>query len=216
MSEKSFENIQLTTGKQMTSSIGGTTETADVRLYVTDSSGRVIEEIEGKVTTVFPFTDVKQADWFYNSVIDVYNGNLMVGTSATTFAPQSEIIIANTADKLRWCRYRKGLLQRDVADYADIDRSTYVHYEEATRDFYPLDKMEKLAELFEAPLEDLLYEYNLFLYRGQGRQIKAMRKAQGMRQQEFALKFGIPITRLKGWEQDKSKMSKSSWESLFK
>ena len=45
--------------------------------------------------------------------------------------------ITETADKLRWLRYQKGLRQRDVADYAGIDRSTYVHYEEAGRDFYP-------------------------------------------------------------------------------
>ena len=38
--------------------------------------------------------------------------------------------ISETADKLRWLRYQKGLRQRDVADYAGIDRSTYVHYEE--------------------------------------------------------------------------------------
>ena len=38
--------------------------------------------------------------------------------------------ITETADKLRWLRYQKGLRQRDVADYAGIDRSTYVHYEE--------------------------------------------------------------------------------------
>ena len=122
--------------------------------------------------------------------------------------------IESTADKLRWCRYRKGLLQRDVADYAGIDRSTYVHYEDATRDFYPLDKMKKLAELFETPLEDLLDEYNLFLYRGQGRQIKAMRKAQGMKQQEFADLLGVPLSRLKAWEQEKVRMVKGNWERV--
>ena len=37
------------------------------------------------------------------------------------------------ADKLRWYRYQGGLRQRSVADYADIDRSTYIHYEEAGR-----------------------------------------------------------------------------------
>ena len=67
---------------------------------------------------------------------------------------------------------KKGLRQRDAADYAGIDRSTYIHYEEAGRDFYPKEHMEKLAELFEVPLEDLLDDYNLFLLRGQGRRSK--------------------------------------------
>ena len=82
------------------------------------------------------------------------------------FSDASEI--TEIADKLRWYRYQKGLRQRDAADYAGIDRSTYIHYEEAGRDFYPKEHMEKLAELFEVPLEDLLDDYNLFLLRGQG------------------------------------------------
>ena len=67
------------------------------------------------------------------------------------FSDTSEI--TETADNLRWYRYQKGLFQRNAADYAGIDRSTYIHYEEAGRDFYPKEHMEKLAELFEVPPE---------------------------------------------------------------
>lgn len=59
------------------------------------------------------------------------------------FSDASEI--TEIADKLRWYRYQKGLRQRDAADYAGINRSTYIHYEEAGRDFYPKEHMEKLA-----------------------------------------------------------------------
>ena len=124
--------------------------------------------------------------------------------------------IDTVADKLRWCRYRRGLLQRDVADYAGVDRGTYVSYEDAGRDLYPPDKMTKIAELFEVPIENLLDEYNLFLYCGQGRQIKALRKFKGLNQREYATQLGIPITRLKGWEQNKAQMFKSTWEKLFR
>ena len=47
------------------------------------------------------------------------------------FSHTSEII--EIADKLRWYRYQRGLRQSSVADDADIDRSTYIHYEEAGR-----------------------------------------------------------------------------------
>ncbi|MBS6824056.1 MAG: helix-turn-helix transcriptional regulator [Oscillibacter sp.] len=50
----------------------------------------------------------------------------------------------------------QGLRQRDVADYAGIDRSTYVHYEEYGKDLYPPEHMEKIAQLFEVPVETLL------------------------------------------------------------
>lgn len=77
--------------------------------------------------------------------------------------------ITETADKLRWLRYQKGLRQRDVADYAGIYRSTYIHYEEYGKDFYSPKHMEKIAQLFEVPVERLLDDYNLFLRNGQGK-----------------------------------------------
>ena len=130
------------------------------------------------------------------------------------FSDASEI--TEIADKLRWYRYQKGLRQRDVADYAGIDRSTYIHYEEAGRDFYPKEHMEKLAELFEVPLEDLLDDYNLFLLRGQGEQIKAIRQRLGLTQKVYAAQLGVPLQKFKRWEQGNVQIFKSTWEKYFK
>ena len=130
------------------------------------------------------------------------------------FSDASEI--TEIADKLRWYRYQKGLRQRDAADYAGIDRSTYIHYEEAGRDFYPKEYMEKLAELFEVPLEDLLDDYNLFLLRGQGAQIKAIRQRLGLTQKAYAAQLGVPLQKFKRWEQGTVQIFKSTWEKYFK
>ena len=130
------------------------------------------------------------------------------------FSDASEI--TEIADKLRWYRYQKGLRQRDAADYAGIDRSTYIHYEEAGRDFYPKEHMEKLAELFEVPLEDLLDDYNLFLLRGQGAQIKAIRQRLGLTQKAYAAQLGVPLQKFKRWEQGNVQIFKSTWERYFK
>lgn len=46
------------------------------------------------------------------------------------------------ADKLRWYRYKKALLQREVAALAGIERSTYLHYEDPTRENYSLNVIE--------------------------------------------------------------------------
>jgi len=100
--------------------------------------------------------------------------------------------ITETADKLRWLRYQKGLRQRDVADYAGIDRSTYVHYEEYGKGLYPPEHMEKIAQLFEVPVDMLLDDYNLFLRNGQGNQIKAIRTKLGLTQRQYADKLGVP------------------------
>lgn len=122
--------------------------------------------------------------------------------------------IHNTPDKLRWHRYRLGLRQRDVADRIGIDRSTYSTYEEAGRDYYPIKVMAKLAELFNLPVTELLDEFNLFLYYGQGEQIRQMRQSRGMTQKEYAGRIGVPLGSLKKWEQNRVTISKSNWENL--
>ncbi len=124
--------------------------------------------------------------------------------------------ITETADKLRWLRYQKGLRQRDVADYAGIDRSTYVHYEEYGKDLYPSEHMEKIAQLFEVPVDTLLDDYNLFLRNGQGNQIKAIRMKLGLTQKQYADKLGVSLGNLKHWEQNRKQIFKSTWEKYFK
>lgn len=124
--------------------------------------------------------------------------------------------ITETADKLRWLRYQKGLRQRDVANYAGIDRSTYVRYEEYGKDLYPLEQMEKIAQLFEMPVDVLLDDYNLFLRNGQGNQIKSIRMKLGLSQRQYADKLGVSLGNLKQWEQNRKQIFKSTWEKYFK
>ena len=76
--------------------------------------------------------------------------------------------------------------------------------------------MEKLAELFEVPLEDLLDDYNLFLLRGQGAQIKAIRQRLGLKQKAYAAQLGVPLQKFKRWEQGTVQIFKSTWEKYFK
>ncbi len=45
------------------------------------------EEAYARITGKFPFTDVKESDWFYEAVRFVYENDLFNGTSATTFSP---------------------------------------------------------------------------------------------------------------------------------
>ena len=75
-------------------------------------------------------------------------------------------MLDNTADKLRWFRLKNGYLQAEIADLIGIYRSTYIHYEEPSRKFYELDKLQLLADLYRIDIECLLDEYMLFLHRG--------------------------------------------------
>ncbi len=124
--------------------------------------------------------------------------------------------IKSTADKLKWCRHSLGLMQKEVAEYAGIYRSTYASYEEIGRDYYPIEIIQKIAGLFGVDVADLLDEYNSFLYRGQGKQIREHRKMRKMTQTEFAKMLDVPVGTLKEWERDRIFMSKKSWERLVK
>ena len=125
-------------------------------------------------------------------------------------------MITEVPDKLRWYRYKKSLLQREVADYAGIDRSTYSGYEKDGRDYYPIEQVEKIAALLDVPVTELLDAFNLFLYNDQGKQIKAMRQRLNLTQKDFAAKLGVKIGTLKQWEQNRVRIFKSTWEKYFK
>ena len=124
--------------------------------------------------------------------------------------------MTETADKLRWHRYRKAMLQREVADYIGVERSTYIHYETVGRDYYPIENMRKLAALFGVPVTELLDDFNKFLYYDQGKQIREKRMSLNMTQREYADKLGVSLCNLKKWERNRVRIFKSTWERYFR
>ena len=123
--------------------------------------------------------------------------------------------IETVADKLRYYRHQKGLYQSDVADYLGLERSTYIEYENPDRDYYSAEVMDKLAELFEVSVYDLLDDYNKFLYDGQGRNIKELRKQLQITQEELAKEMNVSLLKVKRWEQDKVRMFKYTYDKLM-
>jgi transcriptional regulator with XRE-family HTH domain len=115
-------------------------------------------------------------------------------------------LLNTTADKLRWYRLDNGYLQSEIADMIGVYRSTYIHYEEPSRKFYELDKLQLLADLYKVEIEYLLDDYMLFLYRGQDKQLKALRKELGLTQRQFADMVGVRYISLKQWEQERCVM----------
>ena len=142
---------------------------------------------------------------------------------AHTFAETERMVqiapeaLTTTADKLRYYRHVHGLEQQEVAVYVGLYRGTYAGYETpGARDYYPLDKLSALAKLFDVPLEYLLDDYNAFLYKGQGRQVQTLRERMGLSRREFADKFGVWTTTVRDWETEPVRMTKQTWEKLFK
>ncbi len=125
-------------------------------------------------------------------------------------------LIESTADKLRWYRHQKGMLQREVAAYVGIDRSTYIHYEDGVKELYPAETMRKLAELYDVPVEALLDDYNMFMFNGQGKQVQELRQSMGMSVVQFAEELKVYPSSIRRWEDDSQLMFRSTWERLIK
>ena len=66
------------------------------------------------------------------------------------------------------------------------------------------------------PVTDLLDEYNLFLYRGQGKLIKEYRLSLGLGKEPFARMLGVSESSVRVWEKDKKRINKHSWENCFR
>lgn len=123
-------------------------------------------------------------------------------------------MITNVADKLRYYRYKKSLRQRDVADYAGINRTTYAEYEKDA-EFIPIDNLLRIAECLSVDLRELILDdYSRFLFEGQGQQIRALRKSMSMTQNEFGRLMGVHGGTVKSWEANRVQIQRGTYERL--
>lgn len=118
-------------------------------------------------------------------------------------------------DRLRWCRCRAGLIQREVAERVGVHRDTYMKMENGEVDYWPQLVVDKLAELYRIPMEDLLDDYNCFLRKGQGQAVRQYREQLGMSRSEFALLLQVDPCAVRRWETMQRIMTKRIWEKCF-
>ena len=108
-----------------------------------------------------------------------------------------------TADKLRLYRLTNGYMQKDIAEKTGIYRSTYVHYENQEQKLYDINYLQKIADIYKIDITCLLDDYMMFMYKGQGMQIKTLRKSLGLTQDQLADTFKTPKSNVKHWEQER-------------
>jgi transcriptional regulator with XRE-family HTH domain len=123
-------------------------------------------------------------------------------------------LIPTTADKLRYFRYKKALLQKDVAEHVGIDRVTYIKYESDLNKLYDFDVLQEIAEFLGVAVDDLLDDYNRFVC-AQGSNLKAMRKSRKITQITLASMLNVNVATVKKWEREQVSMTKKSYEKLL-
>jgi len=110
--------------------------------------------------------------------------------------------LEKTSQKIRYFRHKNCMYAKDVAKYLGMDRTNYGHYEEVAYEYCPLAILEKLATLYNIPVTDLMDDYHLFLYNGQGNRVLQYRKNLHLTQQEMADKLGVNRTTVRLWEKN--------------
>lgn len=78
--------------------------TKDITVY-SKGAEVIVSEPETPETPINPFTDVSSSDWFYDEVLYAYGLGLVNGMTATTYAPDSHLTIAQ-AIKLAACMHQ--------------------------------------------------------------------------------------------------------------
>ena len=124
--------------------------------------------------------------------------------------------ITDIPDRMRWCRHHLGLLKKDVAEHIGISESQYSHYETGHADHIPKETADKLAAFYHIPVNDLLDDYNHFLYHGQGQALLAHRKKLGMKKKPYARMLGVEESLYRAWESEKKQVSRKSWEKYLR
>ena len=119
------------------------------------------------------------------------------------------------SQKLKELRKKQGLTQLELAERLFVSRQAISGWEAGTSR-PSTENLQSLSRLFNIPLETLLDDYNLFLRKGQGEQIKTIRTKLGLTQKQYADKLGVSLGSLKQWEQNRKQIFKSTWEKYFK
>ena len=119
------------------------------------------------------------------------------------------------SQKLKELRKKQGLTQLELAERLFVSRQAISGWEAGTSR-PSTENLQSLSRLFNIPLETLLDDYNLFLRKGQGEQIKTIRTKLGLTQREYADKLSVSLGSLKQWEQNRKQIFKSTWEKYFK
>ena len=102
------------------------------------------------------------------------------------------------------------------AEQIGISRGHYIDYEVGYVDYYPKEVVDRLADFYHIPVEDLLDEYNLFLYKGQGKMLKECREKMGLKKKPYARMLHVDPNTYRNWESDKKRMFKLTWEKYFR
>lgn len=124
--------------------------------------------------------------------------------------------ITDIHDRMRWCRHSSGLMQKEVAAHIGIPESQYTDYETGYAVCIPKETADRLAALYNIPVDDLLDDYNRFLYYGQRQALLSHRQKLNLKKKPYARMLDVEPNLYRMWEAEKKQVSRKSWEKYLK
>ena len=122
-------------------------------------------------------------------------------------------LLNSTSEKIRYYRYKNGLLQKEIALAIGITKNTYVKYEHGVS-LCPKEKLIALAELFQTEVANLLDDYNRFLFDGAGEQIRLLRSKLNVSQKDFGALLGVHASTVYKWEHETRLVTPETYQQL--
>lgn len=116
--------------------------------------------------------------------------------------------------KLKHARLLNNKTQKEIANELNVSLSTIKSYENPKREEYPLCHLINLAKIYNISLNNLLDEYHMFLYKGQGQQINKLRKSFFLTQERFAEILKVNKRTILTWEKDMVTITKDTWKQI--
>ena len=120
------------------------------------------------------------------------------------------------SQRLIRCRQQRQLTREQVSRGTGIPLGVYRALELGKACYISGAHTAALAAFFGKPEADFSNAYSRFLDAGQGKQLRALREAQGLTRKAFAEKYGIAPVSLENWETERKVMSRRSWEKYFR
>lgn len=124
--------------------------------------------------------------------------------------------ITDIPDRMRWCRHHLGLMQKEVAEHIGVTEAQYMDYETGYAACIPSETADKLAAFYQIPVDNLLDDYNRFIYCGQGQALLSHRQKLGMKKKPYARMLGVEPNLYRMWEAEKKRVSRKSWEKYLR
>ncbi len=103
-----------------------------------------------------------------------------------------------------------------MAELVGVSGSVYLNLETGAVDCCSREIADALAAAIGVTVDELLDEYNRFLYHGQGQAIQEYRKQLKMGKKPFARLLGVSDSSIREWVAERKRVSRKSWDRYFK